>query len=350
MHEKDFAAVEMNQHILGPAGEALDRSARQTGREAFGKWAPKITARQADGGDAASAQRLLEATLDDFDFRQLRHRSAHRKGAEGPQWNRTRSSAKVRDGMGARDRTQFGFRQVAAAERQGLVNQVFATVAGRYDQMNDLMSLGLHRIWKDDFVTLLGVPRSPRPYNVLDVAGGTGDIAFRIANAGGPGTRVVVADISPEMVDVGMSRARQTPGGGRCRFSVANAEALPFPDRTFDAYTVAFGIRNVTRREEALEEAFRVLKPGGKFQCLEFSHVDVPVLDAIYETYSMTAIPAMGKAVTGEGAPYRYLVESIRTFPTQQQFAHLIEASGFERVGYRNLSGGIVAIHWGWRI
>jgi demethylmenaquinone methyltransferase / 2-methoxy-6-polyprenyl-1,4-benzoquinol methylase len=252
--------------------------------------------------------------------------------------------------MGTRDRTDFGFRQVPAVEKQGLVNQVFAKVAERYDQMNDLMSMGLHRLWKDDFVTLLGVPRSARSYDVLDVAGGTGDIAFRIANAGGPGTRVMVADISPEMVKVGMSRAREMPSGGRCRFSVANAEALPFPDRMFEAYTVAFGIRNFTRRDEALKEAFRVLKPGGKFQCLEFSHVDVPVLDAIYEAYSMTAIPAIGKVVTGQGAPYRYLVESIRTFPTQVQFADMIGAAGFERVGYRNLSGGIVAIHWGWRI
>jgi demethylmenaquinone methyltransferase/2-methoxy-6-polyprenyl-1,4-benzoquinol methylase len=252
--------------------------------------------------------------------------------------------------MGTRERTDFGFQQVAAVEKQGLVNQVFAKVAERYDQMNDLMSMGLHRLWKDDFVTLLGVPRSARRYNVLDVAGGTGDIAFRIANAGGPGTQVMVADISPEMVKVGMMRARHTAGGGRCRFSVANAETLPFFDRTFEAYTVAFGIRNVTRRDEALKEAFRVLKPGGKFQCLEFSHVDVPVLEAVYEAYSMTAIPAIGKVVTGEGAPYRYLVESIRTFPTQVQFADMIGAAGFERVGYRNLSGGIVAIHWGWRI
>jgi demethylmenaquinone methyltransferase / 2-methoxy-6-polyprenyl-1,4-benzoquinol methylase len=252
--------------------------------------------------------------------------------------------------MGTRDRTDFGFREVAAFEKQGLVNEVFAKVAGRYDQMNDLMSMGLHRLWKDDFVTLLGVPRSARPYDILDVAGGTGDIAFRLANAGGPGTQVIVADISPEMVKVGMSRARETPGGGRCRFSVANAEALPFPDRSFDAYTIGFGIRNLTRRDQALNEAFRVLKPGGKFQCLEFSHVDVPVLDAIYEAYSMTAIPAIGRVVTGEGAPYRYLVESIRTFPNQQQFAQMVEAAGFERVGFRNLSGGIVAIHWGWRI
>jgi len=138
--------------------------------------------------------------------------------------------------------------------------------------------------------------------------------------------------------------------GRRCRFILANAEALPFSDKSFDACTIAFGIRNVTHIDRALAEAFRVLKPGGKFQSLEFSHVDVPGLDVLYEAYSMTAIPAMGKVVTGDGAPYRYLVESIRTFPDQESFAHIISAAGFARVGYRNLSGGIVAIHWGWRI
>jgi demethylmenaquinone methyltransferase/2-methoxy-6-polyprenyl-1,4-benzoquinol methylase len=247
-------------------------------------------------------------------------------------------------------RSAFGYRQVAEQERQGLVNRVFATVADRYDEMNDLMSGGLHRLWKDDFVTLLGTPRSARSFQVLDVAGGTGDIAFRIAREGGAGTLVTIADISPEMVREGAKRAAVEGLAGRCRFVVGNAEALPFPDRSFDAYTIAFGIRNVTRIERALAEAYRMLRPGGKFQCLEFSHVDVPGLDRLYDAYSMTAIPAMGKVVTGDGAPYRYLVESIRTFPDQERFARLIAAAGFARVQYRNLSGGIVAIHWGWRI
>jgi demethylmenaquinone methyltransferase/2-methoxy-6-polyprenyl-1,4-benzoquinol methylase len=246
--------------------------------------------------------------------------------------------------------TGFGYRQVAEDDRQGLVNEVFAKVAHRYDQMNDLMSAGLHRLWKDDFVTLLALPRGSRPFHVLDLAGGTGDIAFRIAKTGGPAVEVTVADMSPEMVAVGAHRARTEMSGRRCRFILANAEALPFSDKSFDACTIAFGIRNVTHIDRALAEAFRVLKPGGKFQSLEFSHVDVPGLDVLYEAYSMTAIPAMGKVVTGDGAPYRYLVESIRTFPDQESFAHIISAAGFARVGYRNLSGGIVAIHWGWRI
>lgn len=246
--------------------------------------------------------------------------------------------------------TPFGFRTVAETEKQDLVNEVFAKVARRYDQMNDLMSGGLHRLWKDDFVTLLAPPRGARAFEVIDVAGGTGDIAFRIARASGQGTHITVADISPEMVAEGARRADRENFAQRCRFTVGNAEALAFIDQSFDAYTIAFGIRNVTHIERALAEAYRVLKPGGKFQCLEFSHVDVPGLDALYDAYSFTAIPAIGKAVTGDGAPYRYLVESIRTFPDQERFAAMIAAAGFDRVGHRNLSGGIVAIHWGWRI
>jgi demethylmenaquinone methyltransferase/2-methoxy-6-polyprenyl-1,4-benzoquinol methylase len=246
--------------------------------------------------------------------------------------------------------TAFGFRQVPEADKQGLVNEVFAKVAQRYDQMNDLMSGGLHRLWKDDFVTLLAPPRTSRRFQVLDMAGGTGDIAFRIAKASGSGTKVCVCDISPEMIAEGAKRAAREGLIERCHFNVGNAEALAFPAHSFDAYTIAFGIRNVTHIDRALAEAFRVLKPGGKFQCLEFSHVDVPGLDRLYDAYSMTAIPAIGKAVTGDGAPYRYLVESIRSFPDQLRFSEMIRGAGFERVEHRSLTGGIVAVHWGWRI
>ncbi len=244
----------------------------------------------------------------------------------------------------------FGFRRVAETEKQGLVNEVFSKVAERYDQMNDLMSAGLHRLWKDDFITQLAPPRGATPYHVLDVAGGTGDIAFRIARAGGKGTHVTVADISPEMVGEGRKRATAEGLLGACDFTVGNAESLGFPDKTFDAYTIAFGIRNVTHIDVALKEAYRVLKPGGRFMCLEFSQVDVPLLDKIYDAYSFTVIPAIGKVVTGDGHPYRYLVESIRTFPKQEKFKAMIEAAGFARASYRNLSAGVVAIHSGWRI
>jgi demethylmenaquinone methyltransferase / 2-methoxy-6-polyprenyl-1,4-benzoquinol methylase len=249
-----------------------------------------------------------------------------------------------------RNITNFGYREVPAGDKQGLVNDVFAKVAERYDQMNDLMSGGLHRLWKDDLITLLAPPRNDRPFAVLDMAGGTGDIAFRIARASGAGTTITVADISPEMIAEGKIRATREAYGAKCRFTVANAEALGLPDKSFDAYTIAFGIRNVTHIDRALAEAYRVLRPGGHFLCLEFSHVDVPGLAALYDAYSLTAIPAMGKVVTGDGAPYRYLVESIRTFPQQETFREMIAAAGFARASYRNLAGGIVAIHSGWRL
>ena len=210
------------------------------------------------------------------------------------------------------------------------------------------MSGGLHRLWKDDFVAALNPPRTARAFHVLDVAGGTGDIAFRIAEAGGPGTHVTVADISEPMLDEGRKRADALGLKRTCDFVVANAEALPFAARHFDAYTIAFGIRNVTHIDRALAEAYRVLKPGGRFLCLEFSSVDVPFADAIYDAYSFAAIPAIGKVVTGDGQPYRYLVESIRTFPKPDVFKAMIERAGFGRVSYRQLSFGAVCIHSGW--
>ena len=244
----------------------------------------------------------------------------------------------------------FGYRRVGENEKQDLVNEVFSKVAERYDQMNDLMSAGLHRLWKDNFVAMLNPPRNTHAFHQLDVAGGTGDIAFRVIQAGGSNTQVTVADISPEMVREGKRRAEANGMLDRCSFSVGNAEALAFPDKHFDAYSIAFGIRNVTHIDRALAEAYRVLKPGGRFMCLEFSHVDFPLLERLYDAYSFTVIPAVGKVVTGDGHPYRYLVESIRTFPKQEEFKDMISAAGFARASYRNLTGGVVAIHSGWRI
>ncbi|MEW5963692.1 MAG: bifunctional demethylmenaquinone methyltransferase/2-methoxy-6-polyprenyl-1,4-benzoquinol methylase UbiE [Pseudomonadota bacterium] len=244
----------------------------------------------------------------------------------------------------------FGFREVPEAERQGLVNEVFRSVAERYDLMNDIMSGGMHRLWKRDFVAELGPPRSATPFRLLDVAGGTGDIAIRAIRSAGAGTSAVIFDISPEMLAVGARRVRAAGLQSRITCVEGNAEALPFEDRSFDAYTIAFGIRNVTHIDKALAEAFRVLKHGGRFLCLEFSRVEVPILDRLYDFHSFEVIPRLGQLVAGDRASYQYLAESIRKFPPQEAFADMIRAAGFERVTFRNLMGGIAAIHTGWRI
>ena len=244
--------------------------------------------------------------------------------------------------------THFGFRSVPLAEKQAHVDDVFHKVASRYDLMNDLMSGGLHRVWKDLLVGMVK-PSKTRPFRHLDVAGGTGDVAFRVAEAGGLLTRVTVLDVNADMLGVGRKRAAKR-GLGHLQFIEANAESLPLEAASFDAYTIAFGIRNVPRIETALAEAHRVLKRGGRFLCLEFSEVDVPLLDRIYEAYSFSAIPAIGKVVTGDGAPYRYLVESIRNFPHPDDFLGMIEAAGFQQASYTRLTGGVVAIHSGWKL
>jgi len=246
--------------------------------------------------------------------------------------------------------THFGFRTVPLGEKQRMVDEVFHSVAKRYDVMNDLMSMGLHRAWKDLLVSRLRPPKNDRPFALLDVAGGTGDVSFRTVEAGGPGVRATVADINGGMLAVGRERASAKGLATQVEFVEANAEELPFPDRSFDAATIAFGIRNVPRMDKALSEMRRVLKPGGRCLVLEFSHVDVPGLDAIYNTYSFKLIPGMGKMVTGDAESYRYLVESIRRFPPPEAFADLMRGAGFKRVSWTPLSGGIVALHSAVRI
>ncbi len=244
----------------------------------------------------------------------------------------------------------FGFRDVAESERQGLVNQVFSTVAERYDLMNDLMSGGLHRLWKRDFITWLNPPTGAQSYHLLDVAGGTGDIALRFAAATGTNAVATICDISPEMLTVGRRRVHDANLDKRITCVEGNAEQLPFEAASFDAYTIAFGIRNVTHIDRALSEAYRVLKPGGRFLCLEFSQVQVPILDRIYDFHSFEVIPRLGKLTAGAAEPYQYLVESIRKFPNQDAFAAMVRQAGFDRVGHRNLTGGIAAMHSGWKI
>ncbi|HKD46798.1 MAG TPA: bifunctional demethylmenaquinone methyltransferase/2-methoxy-6-polyprenyl-1,4-benzoquinol methylase UbiE [Rhizomicrobium sp.] len=243
----------------------------------------------------------------------------------------------------------FGFRDVPEAEKQGLVRQVFSSVASRYDLMNDLMSGGIHRIWKDAMVEWL----NPQPgWHALDVAGGTGDIAMRITGltrARADAARVTVCDINADMLAEGKRRA-EARREDTIEWVCGDAEKLPFPDAHFDGYTIAFGIRNVTHIERALEEARRVLKPGGRFLCLEFSKVEVPGLDKLYDAYSFNLLPKMGGLVAGDAESYRYLAESIRRFPSREAFAALIGDAGLDRVKVRALSGGIVAMHSAWRL
>ena len=249
------------------------------------------------------------------------------------------------------DTAHFGSRQVPLGDKQALVDDVFHSVARRYDLMNDLMSFGLHRAWKDALVTAINPPRNG-PFALLDLAGGTGDVAFRAIAGGGEEMRATVSDINTAMLAIGRERAARSlsRGGDRITFREANAEALPFSDRNFDAVTIAFGIRNVPRIEQALAEAFRVLKIGGKFLCLEFSAVDVPGFDRLYDFYSFNIIPALGRVVAGDADSYRYLVESIRRFPDPQSFAAMLRAAGFARVSFQPMTGGIVTLHSGWRL
>ena len=246
--------------------------------------------------------------------------------------------------------THFGFRDVPLGDKQTLVNDVFHSVASRYDMMNDLMSAGLHRVWKDIMITTLDPPRSERPFALLDVAGGTGDISFRAAKAAGPGFHATVCDINTDMLAVGRVRAEKRHLETQVDFVEGNAEALGFADRSYDAYTIAFGIRNVPRIDMALREAYRVLKPGSRFLCLEFSTVEMPGLDRFYDLFSFKVIPPLGRMVTGDAESYRYLVESIRKFPKPAAFADMIRDAGFSRVSWQTLSGGIVALHSGWRL
>lgn len=245
--------------------------------------------------------------------------------------------------------TSYGFRTVSDGEKQEMVNDVFHKVAKRYDIMNDVMSGGLHRVWKDAMIASLNPPKRPG-FRFLDVAGGTGDIAFRIVEASGRQATGTVLDINGSMLGVGRERAEKKGLAANLDFVEANAEDLPFADASFDAYTIAFGIRNVPDIDKALREAFRVLRRGGRLLCLEFSEVEMPVLDKIYDAWSFHGIPRMGQAIAGDGEPYRYLVESIRKFPRQQDFAAMITRAGFSRVTWTNYTGGIAALHSAWKI
>ncbi|MCZ8170700.1 MAG: class I SAM-dependent methyltransferase [Brevundimonas sp.] len=247
------------------------------------------------------------------------------------------------------EQVSFGYEAVSPEEKTERVGAVFSSVAKKYDVMNDAMSAGMHRLWKDKFVRRV----KPQPgEQILDMAGGTGDIAFRMAARG---ATITVSDINQDMLDVGIERALQRIENGdkgldSLVWSRQNAEELSFPSRFFDAYTIAFGIRNVTRIDHALAEAHRVLKHGGRFYCLEFSTTEWPGFKEVYDLYSHQLVPKIGQAIAGDADSYRYLIESIRRFPTMPEFEGMIRAAGFTRTRVEPILGGLVAIHSGWKI
>ncbi len=255
------------------------------------------------------------------------------------------------------EKTHFGFQEVDQQAKAGLVQGVFTSVAGKYDVMNDLMSGGIHRLWKESMIDWL-LPRQGQQF--LDVAGGTGDIAFKIAErlsrrdpVEGQPSSIYVCDLTASMLEEGAKRAESgkfLPYRDQLNWICGNAQDLPLPDKSVDCYTIAFGLRNVTEPLEALKDAYRVLKPGGRILCLEFSHVVLPILDKIYDNYSFHVLPHIGGLVANDKASYQYLVESIRQFPKQEKLADMYREAGFGQVSYRNLSGGIAAIHSGWRL
>ncbi len=242
--------------------------------------------------------------------------------------------------------THFGQETIPEAEKAGRVHGVFSSVAARYDVMNDVMSMGIHRLWKDAMMDWL----APRPgQRLLDVAGGTGDIAFRFLRRA-EGASAVVCDMTEGMLDEGRKRAEAAQLAERLQWVVGDAMALPFEDASFDVYTISFGIRNVTRPQEALSEAYRVLRPGGRLMVLEFSQLPNPAMQAAYDAYSFNVIPRMGEMIAQDRASYQYLVESIRRFPDQETFADMIRTAGFDMVKYRNLTMGVAALHSGWKL
>ncbi len=242
--------------------------------------------------------------------------------------------------------THFGFQEVAEDDKAGMVHGVFSSVASRYDVMNDLMSGGVHRIWKDAMMDWLA-PQSHQ--HLLDVAGGTGDIAFRFLKRA-PGATATVLDMTEGMLIEGQKRAEAEKLADSLGWVVGDAMALPFDDNSFDVYTISFGIRNVTRIEDALAEAYRVLRPGGRLMVLEFSQLPNPAMQWAYDRYSLNVIPVMGQIVANDRDSYQYLVESIRRFPDQERFAAMITEAGFDQVKYRNMTMGVAALHSGWKL
>ena len=329
------AAVGVDQPIFGAATDRCDARALQTLAEIGRDRPAQIGAAHLHAGQPFALYERRDAAHRGFDLGKFGHVSDIVAFAPLPSCG---YAAAMQD-----ETVSYGFQDVSPEEKTRRVGSVFERVARRYDLMNDLMSGGMHRLWKDRFVRQVR-PRAGE--RILDMAGGTGDIAFRLARAG---ANVMVSDINPHMLAEGEKRAPATLAD-RLQWQVENAETLSFGDAAFDGYTIAFGIRNVTDIPAALAEARRVLKYGGRFFCLEFSRMEWPVAAQVYDLYSLNLVPKIGKVVASDEEAYRYLVESIRRFPPMPEFARMIETAGFSRVGYTPILGGAVAIHHGWKL
>ena len=334
MEDHRIAPVCIDQPVFRAAVDPLDPRTDKALAEVLGQRPAQIRSPRFRRNKALPNPDLGQTPGNGFDFGKLRHFKKRHMGG-----------LRVRQGSVrglAMEQVSYGYQDVAPDEKTRRVRSVFERVAARYDLMNDMMSGGMHRLWKDSFVSRLK-PRTGE--HILDMAGGTGDIAFRMA---AKGAQVTVADINPEMLKVGMARAEARRIDG-LTWTEENAETLSFPSAQFDAYTIAFGIRNVTDIPAALREAHRVLKFGGRFFCLEFSTTTWPGFGAVYDAYSHKVVPKIGGLVAGDEEAYRYLIESIRRFPDMPTFRTMISAAGFSRVSVEPILGGLVAIHSGWK-
>jgi demethylmenaquinone methyltransferase / 2-methoxy-6-polyprenyl-1,4-benzoquinol methylase len=355
MGDQHATALEMDEDVFGAPGDAPDALPLDRNAQALRQRHPQIRPVEGEGGDAPPLHVQRQAATDGFDFGKLGHFATigggqpAMSGAVAPGESTGYVPPMIGDGHAnaSEKKADFGYRTVAEGEKAGLVRGVFDSVARRYDLMNDLMSGGIHRLWKLEFIDRLN-PR--RGETVLDVAGGTGDIALGIVERTGAAANVVVCDITAAMLEVGRDRAIDRGVLHGIEFLCGDAERLPIASASVDAYTIAFGLRNVTHIDAALAEARRVLKPGGRFFCLEFSQIAQPTLARLYDFYSFRILPQIGALVARDREAYQYLVESIRRFPAQQALIERIAAAGLERPRYRNLSGGIAAVHSAWRL
>lgn len=350
MDQQAFPAGQIGQNVFRPAAQRLDPCAGQALGHAGWKGPAQIGAVDLRLKNKAARHHRLQPATDGFNLGQFGHSVpldswAHCSARIAPYkvWQKQWRQVQMTDDE---QKTHFGFQTVNEAEKAGMVHGVFTRVASKYDIMNDVMSMGIHRIWKDAMMDWL----APRPgQRLLDVAGGTGDVSFRFLNRA-PGAHATVLDMTESMLVEGRQRAEASDMADRLDWVVGDAMALPFKANTFDVYTISFGIRNVTRVQDALNEAYRVLRPGGRLMVLEFSQLPNATMQKAYDLYSFNVIPVMGQIIANDRDSYQYLVESIRKFPDQDTFAAMIRRAGFGQVSYRNLSLGIAALHSGWKL